>query len=877
MGEISVQRNTSDVANSGGTQAPGTNFASLTAAFVRNLNNRRMNAGDVASDADHEIDDLSGSIELTAVGTITFSRESGSKVANHRFTWESWEYTGVAAGVNEFIVRSRNTVTLTGESTTATLDNTPTNIDDCIPFITGISVDSTQDDADAGTAIAWISGSNTLNIKRGSGSNNTVIVQVVTVEFTGSNWQVAHGRSNSNNADTGTITLRDNADGVSAGGGDIGNWAQAVIFHQQKANSANGVDDAIADTSAAYRNGAGTTMVDWAFQAQHLSSVADEEHFVHVLKHADMVVTRFTSTGSAEGANNVDITSASLTDLAAAACEISASSSGTGTGYGRGWKSGRLTSTTNFEHWAHKSGNTIDAAIQVIDLAGIAVVTIHVYTYIMRGGFVTPDWTEVGSKYNWAELANAFTWSELAAGPVPDEDVRQINIDRKSADVFNRLTIGRASGILDNVFAQYSPLSGTSGINVNQVLTVKVIDTITKNSTVTQSIFGLFSGFIDTARVVPGEGNKIIEFSASDRAKLFRRTIQTSLQVDTKTNSLFGVILDAAGVEAADRTIDPQMKDDIPFAWLDNISAGEALDQIMRSGAHLMYIDGKGKFNAKSRSSEQFASPLSSHENFFDLDFAITEEGIINDAIITGQPRKVSTSVNTVAFIEDNPSIIAGGSLNFFLEFLDPDTRDPTPVQSLITPVASQDFRLFSDENETGTDLTSAAGVVVTPFATTALISVTNSGDVSAFLTHFQLRGNAIQRRSPFLVQIQVASSQALYGVRGFGLRTDLTEKVTFVKNYAEFIVAQKKDPSQAISFGLKNENPAMLQLDILEKVTLVESNTGISGDWVIKSVRDQLSFVRGTEHIRTFEVEQAQDAFFVLDVDKLDIGILGF
>ena len=69
-------------------------------------------------------------------------------------------------------------------------------------------------------------------------------------------------------------------------------------------------------------------------------------------------------------------------------------------------------------------------------------------TYIVRGGFVTPTWTEISSNYTWGQLADAFTWSELAAGPVPNQDVRQINMDRKSADVFNRLTVGRASGVL---------------------------------------------------------------------------------------------------------------------------------------------------------------------------------------------------------------------------------------------------------------------------------------------------------------------------------------------------------------------------------------------------------------------------------------------
>lgn len=491
--------------------------------------------------------------------------------------------------------------------------------------------------------------------------------------------------------------------------------------------------------------------------------------------------------------------------------------------------------------------------------------------YRVRAGFVPATYTEIHSNYTYEQLAQNFSWEDLAAGPVPQEDVRQMDIDRHVADVFNRQQIGRASVAIENAFGQYSPISGTSKIDVNQRFTVKAVDG--------SSIYGLFSGTIDTARVVPGIGNRVIEFSVSDRAKFFKKVIRTALQINTKTSSMFAVVLSNAGLQESERFIDTDMLDDIPFAWLDNISAGEALDRLMRSGAHTMYVDGNGKFHAVNRSADQRNSSISSHENFFSLDFSLVEAGIVNDAAVTGQPRKLSTGVNTVAWIEDNPQIVAGETLSFFLEFIDPNTREATRVTSLVTLVASQDYRMFSDENENGTNLTSDAAITVTPFATTALIEVVNnnSDGTLGFLTHFQLRGNTVEKQATFLSRAVVNSSINAYGHQTLKIETNLADKLTFTQNYAEFIVDRHKDPTQQIAFGLKNEFPTQIQLDMLSKVTLVESNTGISGDWVVRGIRDQLAFVQGTEHIRTFEVEKSSLPFFILDKDKLDDGKLGF
>ncbi len=375
MGDVSIQRGVVAVPNTGTTAAPGTNFADLDNVFVLLSNNQSMSGGhDDGTDTTIDIDDLSGSVTATSTSELTFSRDGGSLAANMRFAWESWEYTGVGADDNEFIVRGRHQITITaGNRTgTATITNTPDNIDNCIPFITGVLNSAPNDDADDGTGLAWLSSTATLNVERG-GATDTTIFEVTVVEFTGSNWQVAHGREPNFTADTGSITLVDDADGTSAGGGDITDWDNAVIWHQFKADD-DTTNHAIADVSVKITPNATTTIVDWAFHTEH--DATDNQIMVHVLKHSDMVVSRYTNTASL-ATNDVDISGSSLSDIAKTACYVSQNVSGVGAAYSRGWTNIRLTTTANAELYSARTGNTRSTELQIIDLTGVAPPTIN--------------------------------------------------------------------------------------------------------------------------------------------------------------------------------------------------------------------------------------------------------------------------------------------------------------------------------------------------------------------------------------------------------------------------------------------------------------------------------------------------------------------
>jgi hypothetical protein len=365
---VEIQRGSIGVPNTGTTDAPDTTYDSLTSTFVLNKCNRFGNSGDSATSdgTSRNIDDLSGRIELTDVDEITLTRISTGQAANHQFDWESFEYKGDAGGQNEFIVRSRNTVTLSGStrSTTATLDNTVNNIDDCIVFITGISNTGTGVNSNGITAYAYLSGTDEVTVEKG-GSTDTTVVQLVVVEFTGSNWSVARGYQSESTADSGTVTLYSDV-GLSTPY-TISDTNNAFIAAHHSRGSTADTDEAISDNyPVSYISS--TTQVTWAFDSNHAST---NKQLIYVLENPDINVTRYTDNSNTAGWSNVDITTAGLTDLSKSAINGTSISSGKGTAFARGWRNYRINSLTQAQHFCHRSGNTMEHRIEIVDFSSM--------------------------------------------------------------------------------------------------------------------------------------------------------------------------------------------------------------------------------------------------------------------------------------------------------------------------------------------------------------------------------------------------------------------------------------------------------------------------------------------------------------------------
>ncbi len=387
--DFRIQHIEDDIDNLGGTNNALSPVASLNTAFAIPTNNRKTHAGPDGDDGSKEGNDMSGARVLTGINTLTYYREAGSTAENNRFNTSVWEYTGVPGGPNEMIVRGRYIVSLNGSTYTANQTVSGiVNQDKCIPFISGILNSSGIDDADSGTAIAYLTSNTNLRVEKGGSIIPNVSVYITLVEFTGSNWTVLHGDSNNVAADSGSITLNSSANGSSGSSTGVSDWSNAFIFAQHRGDTDPlGTNDSHSDNWPTVVPGTSNNTVDWTFFSTH-DSDGTNRHFVHVLNNIDITVSRYTDTGFGKS-ELIDITSSGLTDVNQAMVMGSTFHSGSGQGYGRGWKNYSFTSPTEVEVWTHRSGSlssTIRTELQVVNfvkpIKGPAAITANVNLWL---------------------------------------------------------------------------------------------------------------------------------------------------------------------------------------------------------------------------------------------------------------------------------------------------------------------------------------------------------------------------------------------------------------------------------------------------------------------------------------------------------------
>lgn len=444
--DFKVQHVQDDVTRSGGTNTTFTSVSSLNNAIELANNNRKTHAGSNANSGTLEGDDLSGARQLTDASTLTYYRESASVDRDMRFNTSIWEYIGAASGDNEFIVRGRYAVALNGttNSTTQVLTGI-TNANKCIPFITGILSDATANDADSGTAIAYIENSTTLRVQKGT-DNKNVTVYITVVEFTGVNWTVLHGDSGDIGSDSGTLTLRDGADGTGTAT-NVSDWTDSAIFSHFRADNDNSDNEAIADLWPVIDPGSNNQTVDWTFHSNHDSSGLNR-HFVHVLSNTGLNVTRYQDSSNASGESTIDITSAGLTDMNQALIVGSTTSSGNGNAYARGWRNYYLNSTTEAAHWSHRSNNTLSHEIQIVDLSGLTTTYPNAEINILGNGVTIPDGNTAISMTDDTDFGGLEAASGSVAHTFTIQNLGSLNLTLDGASPYVVLTGDTADFIL---------------------------------------------------------------------------------------------------------------------------------------------------------------------------------------------------------------------------------------------------------------------------------------------------------------------------------------------------------------------------------------------------------------------------------------------
>lgn len=451
-------------------------------------------------------------------------------------------------------------------------------------------------------------------------------------------------------------------------------------------------------------------------------------------------------------------------------------------------------------------------------------------------------------------------------------DCLRLSINRELATYESGLSMGRCEFIVDNNQKKYSPLNSASPyygyLNPNRPVRVNV--------TYITSTYTLFTGFLDALTIDPQFGKQSVHIQASDVVKnLKAQTISMPIRANINVGSLVSEILSYATVPVSDRHVH-SFTDTLAFSWFEKREPIGILNDLLTYGYYNAYVAGNGQIHVHDRLFALEETVVGSYSEFYGLTYNRSEEDMGNIVKVTGHPRKLSTSINTIAWITDLVTIPGSGYASFWLTYVDPETLESdTPAQSVMAPVSSMDYLAYYDTLGLSTNLTSNLQVSTGRFGTTAVCSIFNTKGTKANLLKFQLRGYSIQQKPPVSFETESSSSQTLYGKKNYEVESDLISEFEHTQNYANFLLYTHKDPENAITVTLKNQWPDILDLELSNIINIDEDNTSINAPCTIKSLDHDISFERGIEHVANYNVQIWDDAD-ILILDHPTRGIVG-
>lgn len=270
-----------------------------------------------------------------------------------------------------------------------------------------------------------------------------------------------------------------------------------------------------------------------------------------------------------------------------------------------------------------------------------------------------------------------------------------------------------------------------------------------------------FRGRVRTILPEPGQyGARRVAVTAHDG---MRELVETDVRelavaINTDEDDLLHAVLDSlpTAAQPVARLFDPAV-DTYPYCFDDvgtGTKAATVLQDLVLSAVGWLTMDGDGALRYRNRTTLQTDASLYSFANAFTgLIVPSSLDGAYNRVRVTIRPRSVDDAATTVlwAITGTAPSISPGASIELWGSY-----RDPTEISraiggtSQVTPlVATTDYLANAAVDGTGTDLTSALSVTTTAFGASARFELTNTGLVTLYVTHLQLRGKGVYDEAP--------------------------------------------------------------------------------------------------------------------------------
>jgi hypothetical protein len=269
--------------------------------------------------------------------------------------------------------------------------------------------------------------------------------------------------------------------------------------------------------------------------------------------------------------------------------------------------------------------------------------------------------------------------------------------------------------------------------------------------------------------------------------------------------------------------------------------------------------------------------------NLQDLSLPSTRDEILNTVRVTVHPKDVDTAPITTVYELTSPVFVgAAQTVALTFDFLDPVTNDPIGATDIQTQLAGTDYTANTNDDGSGTDLTSLFLMTLTKGASGGRFTVNNSSGSDGYLTFNRLIGRAI--RDTGEIQLSDSDSVSIAAVGEHSVQLDMPYQsdtnigqsvATYLLNkYSSAFAQARRIRVVATSTTLLSQ---LLARDISDRITVSETVTGLNSSYFING---EVLRVTSTGHlvadyILAPAVDPLAGLYFILDVSHLDTGIL--
>lgn len=538
-----------------------------------------------------------------------------------------------------------------------------------------------------------------------------------------------------------------------------------------------------------------------------------------------------------------------------------------------------------------------------------------------QGGKFMPMWNDVngGTRKLRTNADNSVTilalsqyiievdWDDDGVfGSFADEDitkdVRSLTFDRGRDTELDDMPAGTLLLSLNDTLGDYSPENsssrfGSGDVTLNRRIRVRFV----KDGT----LFPLWRGRITGITPHPAPEDRTATITAADEFEQFGRLDVEGPAAEPLEDVFIGAtggpipsLLDFLGFPAADRILDTG--NSLLNLWWERGKKGlDAITDLMQIEQGLSYIDRAGKFRFEARD-HRLAGTTNPHRvsqftfdrSMVDFDYDFSGRTVKNVARVTIHDREIAAGApdpgTTVIFATPlRPRIEANSKITIRATY-------DQPARDVTFPVTTADYRIDSSPGGSGdADLEFNVLSTLLVHGQSMDLILTNNNNIPVFVvpgdsvadpdTALEIRGNLYSDDSLTWEEgdeTPATPSVAEFGKRSIDIDSEFVSSPAFANNLALFLKARFEQPQpdfvkMTVYGSTTTLLQAILDLEIHDRVTVIETQLGISRDYFINRLEHTADVEFGTIPQVTYSLARADaEEFWVLG-DAI-LGLLG-